>query len=140
MRPPAKIHKQLRAGQLAYWVRIAPDLSTYKKRLTIWMLYLYPLYAQEVAKILRISKQSVWKWTSEYNKYGRFAFIKNHRGGRRWHYYLSEERERILMKYIRKSVGGNPIKAKKIHPIVEELIGHKVSLAYVYKLLRRNRR
>ena len=84
MRRPVKLEPWFSAEQLVAWMQEAPDKPSYQRRLAIWLTHLGPFPASEVAKMLGVSKQAVWKWVSEYNQRGADGLDREGRGGRRW--------------------------------------------------------
>ena len=137
MRPPARLQPWFSADQLAAWMREAPDKASYQRRLAIWLTQLGPFPAAQVAEMLGVSKQAVWKWVSEYNHLGPAGLDREGRGGRRWA-LLSEEQERALLEaFASRAQRGDIVTAKQLLPEVCKAVGREVSLAYVYKLLHR---
>lgn len=84
MRKPAQIKSWLTPEELLSWLKEAPTVEAYQKRLAVWLTYIGPFHAQEVAKMLGVSKQAVWLWLGQYNKHGPDALDRKGRGGRRW--------------------------------------------------------
>ena len=139
MKPPARIKPWLSPEELAVWVREAPDLKSYQRRLAIWLTQFGPFHARQVAEMLQVSKQAVWLWVGQYNKHGPGGLERRGRGGRRWS-YLSWEQERELLRSLEeRAAQGEILTAKQILPQVEKAAGKKVSLGYVYRLLHRHR-
>ena len=62
MRGPAQIRSWVSEEELEAWVREAADREVYQKRLAIWLTKIGPYHAQEVARMLGVSKQAVWLW------------------------------------------------------------------------------
>ncbi len=139
MRKPAKIKEWISPDKLQLWVKEAPTKEAYQKRLAIWLTVLGPYHAHDTAKMLGVSKQAVWLWISQYNNNGPEGIQRIGRGGRRWG-YLTEHREKELFrKWKIHALNGDTITAKQVLPEVEYIIGKKVSLDYIYKLLKRFR-
>jgi len=137
MKPPAKIKEWFTTEELMYWVREAKTVDSHSKRLAIWLTYL-GLHAKQVSDYLQISKQAVWLWVSQYNKLGPEGLSRKGRGGRRWFYISLSEEKAFLNSLYERSVRGEILTAKQILPELEKLLGKKVSLSYVYKLLHRH--
>lgn len=138
MRGPARIGSWLSADELLVWVREAPDRETYQRRLAIWLTYIGPFHAHEVAQMLGVSKQAVWLWVGQYNKKGPEGLERSGRGGRRWSYLSWEKEEAILRSFLERAFRGEVLSAKELLPEISRVLGREVSLAYVYKLLHRH--
>lgn len=137
MRPPAKLEPWFTAEQLVAWMHEAPDKASYQRRLAVWLTHLGPFPAADVASMLGVSRQAVWKWISEYNQQGPEGLEREGRGGRRWG-LLSDEQERaVLERFAAQARGGDIVSAKQLLPAICKVVGREVSLAYVYKLLHR---
>jgi transposase len=139
MRPPAKLEPWLSADELVAWLEDAPDKSSYQRRLSIWLTHLGPFQAAQVAEMLAVSKQAVWKWVSEYNRRGPTGLEREGRGGRRWALLTDEQERAVLERFSARARSGDIVSAKQLLPEICEVVGHEVSLAYVYKLLHRQR-
>lgn len=139
MRNPAVIKKWMTEKELQNWIQEPIDQKDYQKRLSIWLTITGPFHAHQVATMLGISKQAVWLWTSQYNKRGPDALRRQGRGGRRWSFLTLKEEAKILASISAKATKGEITKAKQVLPEIHRLLGKEVSLAYVYKLLKRHR-
>ena len=138
MRRPAQIKPWLSEEEFLVWIREAVSREAYQKRLAIWLTQVGPFQAEEVAKMLGISKQAVWLWVGQYNKNGPEGLVRQGRGGRRWS-LLSWQKEEVLLKsFAKRALEGKVITAKQMLPEIRQAAGEKVSLAYVYRLLRRH--
>ncbi|MFZ5785807.1 MAG: helix-turn-helix domain-containing protein [Acidobacteriota bacterium] len=115
----------------------APDKASYQRRLAVWLTYLGPFPAGEVAAMLGVSKQAVWKWISEYNKRGPDGLDREGRGGRRWGLLSEEQEKAVLERFAARARSGDIVSAKQLLPEICKAVGREVSLAYVYKLLHR---
>lgn len=96
--------------------------------------------AKDIASVLGISVQKVYKVVQDYNKSGR-KFKENVKwGGRRKNKcYLSKEEELQLLDTLKsKALKGQLLTAKDIKKTFEDKIGHSVTQDYIWKLLRRN--
>jgi len=138
MRGPAQIKPWLSADELLAWVREARDKNSYQKRLAVWLTYLGPFHARDVANMLGVSRQSVWLWIGQYNKHGPTALDGKGRGGRHWAFLTWEEEESLLEPFRQKAVRGEWVTAVSMWPEISKTVGHEVSLGYVYKLLHRH--
>jgi transposase len=138
MRRPAIIKPYLSPEELAQWVREAPTIDMYQKRLAVWLTYIGPFHAHQVATLLQVSVQSVWLWVGQYNTHGPDGLARKGRGGRRWS-FLPWEDESILMQSLFERAGrGEIITAKQIYPEICNALGKEVSMDYVYRLLHRH--
>ncbi len=125
---------------MSQWVRTAPTLDAYKKRLAVWMTMRGPFHAHRVSDLLQVSKQAVWLWVKQYNEGGPDSLDRKGRGGRR-RAYLSLEDEKALVDRLQSLVStGQAKKAKELLPEVLSTVGQKVSVAYVYRLMQRYER
>ena len=70
MRRPAQIKPWLSPEEMMIWVRESPTRDAYQRRLAIWLTYVGPFHAREVADMLCVSKQAVWLWIGQYNRDG----------------------------------------------------------------------
>ena len=139
MRKPYQIESWLTPEELLSWLKEAPTVEAYQKRLAVWLTYLGPFHAQEVAKMLGVSKQAVWLWLGQYNNHGPGGLGRNGRGGRRWSLISWEEEEALLKSLEDRAVTGQLLTAKQLLLEGSQAVGHEVSLGYVYALLRRHR-
>jgi len=138
MRRPAQIQSWLSEDQMLAWMREAPDRASYQRRLAIWLTWIKALHAEEVAQMLGVSKQAVWLWIGQYNQKGPEGLQRSGRGGRRWSLLEWKEERRILEGWSQRAQQGEVITARQLLPVVEKALGEKISLAYVYKLLKRH--
>jgi transposase len=138
MRRPAQIAAWLSEEELLGWLREAPDRPTYQRRLAIWLTWIKPLHAEEVAQLLGVSKQAVWLWIGQYNKQGPAGLERPGRGGRRWSLLEWEEEKRVLGRLEKRAQQGEVITARQLLPEVQKAVGQEVSLAYLYKLMKRH--
>lgn len=137
MRPPAKLEPWFSADQLVAWMQEAADKASYQRRLAVWLTHLGPFPAAEVAAMLGVSKQAVWKWISEYNQRGPDGLDREGRGGRRWGLLSEEQEKAVLERFAARARSGDIVSAKQLLPEICKAAGREVSLAYVYKLLHR---
>lgn len=96
--------------------------------------------ASEIANVLCISQQKVYKVIQEYNKKGINYKMHTHWGGRRKETsYLSLEEEDVLLKQLnQKAMNGLIITAKDIKIEFEKKIGRSVSEDYIWKVFKRH--
>ena len=138
MRRAARIEPWLSEEELLVWVREASSRGDYQKRLAIWLTQMGSFHAHEVARMLGISKQAVWLWVSQYNKQGPSGLEREGRGGRRWSFLSWTEEEELLAGFTERAFKGELITARKMVPEIRQATGRDVSLAYVYRLLKRH--
>ena len=138
MRRPVRIEPWMSLDELLAWLREAPDRDAYQRRLAIWLTVIGPFHAHEVARMLGVSKQSIWLWISQYNKDGPEALERSGRGGRRWSLLSWAQEEQILHRFRQRAMQGQVITARALLPEISKSSGKEVSLGYVYKLLHRH--
>lgn len=124
--------------QLRAWMQEAPDRDSYRRRLAIWLTFLGPYPASQIAEILGVSTQAVWKWVGEYNRSGPGGLDRQGRGGRRWGLLTLEQEMALLARWETRAQAGDVVTAKQFHADVCRVVGRDVSLAYVYRLLHRH--
>lgn len=119
------------------WVTTAESKGEYQRRLVIWIVTDHPMPATEVARILGISKQAVWKWISEYNRMGPRGLDRPGRGGRRRALFPLTV-EQSLVESLRRLQARNPQPSiRSLVPLATRILGQRVSVDYLYRLLRR---
>ncbi len=138
MRKPAPIHPWLSAEDLQVWVREASGRDEYQRRLAIWLTFIGPFPAHQVATLLGVSKQAVWLWVSQYNRHGPEGLKRRGRGGRRWAYLSLAEEARLLENLQPRAAQGQVLTAQQLYRQVCQATGKRVSLGYVYRLLHRH--
>ena len=138
MRRPAQIKAWLSEDEFSVWMREAPSREAYQRRLAIWLTRMGSFPAHQVARMLGISKQAVWLWVSQYNRNGPEGLERRGRGGRRWALLSWSQEETLLASFEEKALRGEWITAKQMLPQIGQVAGEQVSLAYVYRLLRRH--
>lgn len=138
MRPPATIKDWLSLDEMFQWVQTAPDKSTYKCRMAIWLTHTGKIHAEKVALIVGASKQAVWLWIRQYNDSGPLGLERHGRGGRRWGFLSRQQERELLTPLIRRARTEPPIKVATVQQMVEERLQRKVSKSYIYRLLHRN--
>ncbi len=139
MRKPTRIEPWLTPEELLSWVKEAPTVEAYQKRLAVWLTHLGPFHAEKTAKMLGVSKQAIWLWLGQYNKHGPAGLGRKGRGGRRWSLISWEEEESLLKSLAARASEGQGLTAKQLLPEVKKAVGREISLGYVYALLRRHR-
>lgn len=138
MRSPGRIKEWLSIARMFQWLQGAPDQGAYKRRMAIWLTHTGKIHANKVAQILGVSKQAIWLWISQYNRQGPEGLERKGRGGRRWGFMSAEEEAELLRPLLRKARAGTPPKPGAIKQLIEGKLGKKVSMAYIYRLLRRH--
>ncbi len=138
MRRPAQVKPWFSEEEFLVWIREAASRDVYQKRLAIWLTQMGPFHAEEVAKMLGISKQAVWLWVGQYNRNGPEGLVRQGRGGRRWSLLSWSKEEALLKSFEKRALEGEVITAKQMLPKICQATGGEVSLAYVYRVLRRH--
>jgi transposase len=138
MRKPSALTPWFTTDQLMAWVKDAPDKAAYQRRLAIWLTHAGAFPAHQVADLLAVSTQAVWKWLSEYNTLGPGGLDRKGRGGRRWGLMTLEEERVFLAHFLTRAEAGDLLTAKQLHPELCKALGQDVSMDYVYKLLHRH--
>jgi len=138
MRNSATIKEWINTQELQGWIQESTDQKDYQKRLAIWLTATESLHAHHVARMLGVSKQAIWLWIAQYNENGPGGLDRVGRGGRRWGFLGLEEESHLLDSLLSEAANGQIITAKQIIPKINKLTGKKVSLAYVYKMLKRH--
>ncbi|MHC4396565.1 MAG: helix-turn-helix domain-containing protein [Planctomycetota bacterium] len=139
MRQPAAIKSWLSIEKMFQWLQDAPDESSYKRRMSIWLTHTGKLHANKVAKTLGVSTQAVWLWIRQYNARGPEGLKRRGRGGRRWGFLTTQQESELLKPFIRRARLGSPPKPAEIKQSIEQKLQRKVSAPYIYRLLHRHR-
>ncbi len=137
MRRPAEVAPWVSETELLEWLRDAITVAEHQRRMAVWLTHFRRWHACEIAEMLGVSVQAVWKWVGQYNHQGPTGLERRGRGGRRW-FYMSEEQERALLGSLEeRAAQGDLMTARQILPLVSKAAGREVSLGYVYGLLHR---
>jgi len=105
----------------------------------IYIVKTHPgILAEEVARILGISKYKVYRHIEEYNKLGQEGIIYKSRGGRKKAYLSLKEEKRLLERISEKAMKGLILTVFDIRKEVEKKVGHKVSDDYLWDLFHRH--
>lgn len=120
------------------WLQKAPDESSHKRRMAIWLTHTGELHANKVAEILNVSTQAVWLWIGQYNAKGPSGLDRKGRGGRRWCYLSLTEESQLIKPFMRAVHAGKQPKPSSLKPVIEAKLGKKVSMPYIYRLLTRH--
>jgi transposase len=123
---------------MSVWVREAPTRAAYQKRLAIWITATQAFHAARVAEMICASTQAVWLWIGEYNRQGPEGLDRRGRGGRRWAFLSWPQEQTLLSSFEKRAAQGEILTAKQLRKQIECSVGREVSLAYVYRLLRRH--
>lgn len=138
MRPPSEIINWLSVEKMFKWLQKAPNESSHKRRMAIWLTHTGKLHANKVADILDVSTQAVWLWIGQYNASGPQGLERKGRGGRRWSYLAYDEESQLLKPFLRAVRAGKQPEPSLLKPLIEAKIGKKVSMPYIYRLLWRH--
>lgn len=134
----ATIYPHLPAEELAVWVREAPDKGAYKRRLAIWITFIYRYPAWKVADMLCVSESAIWKWVNEYKHKGPEGLNRKGRGGRRWGFMSINEEEKFLKGIREEAIEGKIVTINEIYQQLKKQLKREISKSYVYKLLYRH--
>jgi transposase len=138
MRRPAQIKAWLSEMDLGQWTREAQGAEELRRRLSVWLTFL-GYAAHQVADWLQVSKQAVWLWVGQYNRQGPGALERAGRGGRRWGFLSLEQEAHLLGDWEQRAQRGQVLTAKALRPGLAQAAGRAVSMAYVYRVLKRHR-
>ena len=138
MRAPAQIEEHLTIEKMFQWLQGAPDEASYKRRMAVWLTHTGKLHAGKVAEILGVSTQAVWLWIRHYNAEGPAGLDRKGRGGRRWAYLTIEAEAELLKPFLAMTRAGRRPKPATLKPLIEQKLGRKVSMGYIYRLLARH--
>ena len=138
MRLAARIKDWMNQDEMLLWLQEATDKSSCQRRLSIWLTYAGRIHAHKVASMLGVSTQSVWAWISQYNTFGPTGLIRQKRGGRKWAFMSLNEEKEILLNLLKQTKDTRLPNVNTVKLTVEQKLGKKVSLPYIYKLLRRH--
>jgi transposase len=138
MSKSAQIKPWLSGTDLGQWTRAAKQADELRRRLSVWLTFL-GYAAREVADWLQVSKQAVWLWVGQYNRYGPAGLERQGRGGRRWGLLSLAKEAELLRGWEDRAQQGEVLTAKQFRPWLAQATGRAVSLAYVYGLLHRRR-
>ena len=139
MRNPSQLKPWFSREELLAWVQEADDKGAYQKRLAVWLTHEGPFHAGDVARFLGVSKQAVWLWLGQYNRRGPSGLDRAGRGGRRWGFLPPDEEAHLLAGFLDRASRGEVVTALHLHRDICRRVGQEVSMAYVYKLLHRNK-
>lgn len=137
MRRPACLVPWVEEVELLEWLRDATTADEHRQRMVLWLTHFGRWHAREVAEMVGVSVQAVWKWVGQYNRHGFRGLHRKGRGGRRWSFLTVEEESDLLRSLEARAARGDILTAKQILPLACDAAGREVSLAYVYSLLRR---
>ncbi len=138
MRRPARIKAWLSEEQMLAWLKKAPDRAAYQRRLAVWLTRTWAFHADQVARMLGVSRQAVWLWIGQFNRKGPEGLTRSGRGGRRWSLLDLADEQRIIDAWSQRTKRGEVVRARQLRPLVEKAARKKISLSYVYKLLKRH--
>lgn len=95
--------------------------------------------AEEVGKILGVSRFKVYRSIKAYNKSKGGEIVLKARGGRRKSYLSLAEEEKLLEKALEKAKKGLILTVSDIRNDAEEKVGHEVSDDYLLDLFHRHK-
>jgi transposase len=137
MRQPACLAPWVPEVELLEWLRDAASVDEHRRRMVVWLTHFGRWHAHEVAEMVGVSVQAVWKWVGQYNRQGPPGLRRRGRGGRRWSFLTVAQESELLRSLEARAARGDILTAKQVLPLASDAAGRDVSLAYVYSLLRR---
>ncbi len=139
MQSSDRIKPWLSVERMFQWLQTATDQLSYKKRMAIWLTHTGRLSTPKVAEILSVSAQAVWLWIRQFNALGPKGLQRKGRGGRRWGFMTLQQEADLLKPLIRRARTAATPNTLQIKRLVEQKLGRKVSIPYIYRLLQRHR-
>jgi len=133
-----KIKSHLTDIKMFDWLQNAPDPPSYKRRMAIWLANTTPLPAEKIAASIKASPQAVWLWIRKYNQNGPAGLERRGRGGRRWAFMPLDAETALIGRFKHLLQTGYQPATADIKTAVEQKLGRRVSLDYIYKLLQRH--
>lgn len=134
----AKITAWVSQDEMLRWLKEADTKEAYQRRLAIWISTIGSMPAAQIAELLGVSVQAIWKWTSEFNHSGPEGLDRKGRGGRQRSIVSLEDEIRVVGK-IRKLRARKPVPSlRSLVPMVCAMLGQPVSEDYIYRLMRRH--
>jgi transposase len=113
--------------------------SFYRQRwLIIYNALVDPRPAEEIAKHCGVSKYTVQKLISRYNRFGIAAVETKGKGGRKREYLTFEQERQFLEPFFQQAQTGEIATAAEIHRAFEEHIAHEVDESTIYRVLQRH--
>jgi transposase len=111
----------------------------YRKRwMIIYNALVDPRTSEEIAKHCGISKFTVQKLISRYNRFGISAVETEGKGGRRREYLTLEQEKQFLQPFIDRAQRGEIATTAEIQQAFEASIAHTVDDSTIYHLLDRH--
>lgn len=111
----------------------------YRQRwLIIYNALIDPRTAEEIAKHCGVSKFTVQKLISRYNRFGTSAVETKGKGGRNREYLTFEEEKQFLEPFLIRAQTGEIATTAEIQLAFETRIGHEVDDSMIYRLLHRH--
>ncbi len=129
---------KINESELRELVQTSKGKESYQRSLAIWMSYKMKMKAEDVAEALMVSVQAVWKWMSEYRGKRKTGLKRSGRGGRRWGFLNPEEESAWLRALSKRAGSGLILTIPSLRKAAKKKVGHKVSDAYLYRLLHRH--
>jgi transposase len=114
------------------------DRQQFQRWQVIFIMSTQKYEAYEVAKLVGVTKGTVYQWVHTYNHKGPDALILQGRGGRTVGLLTWEEEEALLNEIREKAMRGLVVIAHQIRECVEKKLGRAVSKDYAYDLLHRH--
>jgi len=98
-----------------------------------------PRKSDEIAKHVGVSKATVNKTISEYNRFGPSIIDGKSKGGRRRSYLSFNDEILFLAPFLEKAIQGKIATIGEIHTAFNTLVNKKVAPSTIYRLLDRHR-
>lgn len=119
-------------------IKATSDVNELKRVQSIYFRAKYGMSAEQIADMVGWSVGTIRNIHHEYMKHGEGALKVHSRGGR-YHDYLSEEEEELLLApFTLSGKEGHILEVNKISQAYEQRIGKKVAKSTIYRLLHRH--
>jgi len=136
-----KLSNLLTNEDIRHNLDIQKNIKDYKNWQIICALAFNPHKdAEEIASMLCIKRNLVYRVVAKYNKYGKdFNSIDKRGGFRKENAFLSREEESTFFQSLEKdAVDGKILTYRDIKKIIEEKLNREVSDDYIWNLFKRN--
>ena len=111
--------------------------ETVRRRLNVLLMRCDGYTVREIAERTGLQIDSIFKMCQRYREEGLESFATNKYGGN--HRALSEEQERrILSRFEKAAVAGQPVQAMEIKAAFDQARGRETGCGYIYMLLKRH--
>lgn len=111
----------------------------YRQRwMIIYQAMVDPRTAEEIAKHCGVTKYTVQKLISRYNRYGISAVETRGKGGRRKEYLTWEQEQQFLEPFFLRAKAGEAVTCVEIQRALETRLAHTVHKSTITRLLQRH--